>query len=209
MSSLSAHDNLHPGEFTPYITPERRHEVEAAMPPVFIGKSQNEATPTLRPGNMGKRGKDGMSVQHKVAREIMRSDVPVEHLKGIEHIQVGTRLPPGTTGRTMSYTDAAPKNKQGKSYMELAPHYNTGQPTTHFQRDQRQRTMVHEIGHHKDPASRDLTSNSGEREANAENYADKYQGAMKHPTAPVYDDPENGALSSKQMVNYSAARVKP
>ena len=206
---MSALDNLHPGEFTPYITPERRHEVEAAMPPVFVGKSQNEATPKLMPGNMGKRGKEGMSVQHKVAREIMRTGVPVEHLKGIEHIQVGTRLPPGTAATTSSYTAQAPADKQGKSYMEMRPHYDTKHDTTHSQRDQRQRTMAHEIGHHNDPASRDLASNSGEREANAENYADKYQGTMKHATPPVYDDPENAALSSRQMVNYSATRRKP
>ena len=207
---MSALDNLHPGEFTPYITPERRHEVEAAMPPVYIGKSQNEAHPMLNgPGNMGKHGKDGMLTQHKVAREIMRTDVPVEHLKGIEHIQVGTRLPPGEQARTMSYTTAAPKDKQGHSYMIMAPHYDDKHDTTHFQRDQRQRTMAHEIGHHNDPAARDLASNSGEREANAENYADKYQGTMKHATPPVYDDPENAALSSRQMVNYSATRRKP
>src|ERR1017187_9105188 len=206
---MSALDSLHPGEFTPYITPERRHEVEAAMPPVFVGKSQNEATPKLVPGNMGKRGKDAMHTQHKVARQIMRTDVPVEHLKGIEHIQVGTKLPDGTEARTMSYTPSAPADKQGKSYMEMRPHYDTKHDTTHSQRDQRQRTMVHEIGHHNDPASRDLTSNEGTREANAENYADKYQGTMKHATPPVYDDPENAALSSRQMVNYSATRRKP
>jgi hypothetical protein len=206
---MAAIDNANGKQFSPYITPERRHEVEAAMPPVYIGKSQNEATPTLRPGNMGKRGKEGMSVQHKVAREIMRSDVPVEHLKGIEHIQVGTRLPPGTAARTMSYTEAAPADKQGKSYIEAQPHYDTAHSTTHYQRDQRQRVMVHEIGHHNDPASRDLNASSGEREANAENYADKYQGAMKHNTPPVYDDPNNAALSSKQMGNYSMSRKWP
>lgn len=199
LEGMAAKDHLGT-QFSPYITPERRYAVEAAMPPVYTGNSQNEATPTLVPGNMGKRGRDGMLTQHRVARTIMKSDVPPEHLAGLTHIQVGTRLSPGTR---MQYTGYIGSNA---GFIQAADRFNGSAPGGRYQRDVRQRDLVHEIGHHQDPEAHDPQRSIGRVEAHAENYADTYTGGSRHNILATYDDPANNVLSLRQKVYYSRVR---
>jgi hypothetical protein len=182
-----------------YIPPERVHEVERAMPPVYTGKNQNEATPTLQPGNMGKRGRDQMHIQRRVAMDIMQSDVPAEHLQGIMRISTGQRLAPGVRA---SY---GARVMDSKGAIVSANKYA---PAPRAQREERRRTLVHEIGHHQDPETHVRHHSTGEVEARAENYADHFTGATRTNPPSTYDDPKNIAIAGYQRTLYSRARVR-
>lgn len=203
---MVATDHLSPQFKGVYIPPERRHAIEQAMPPVYVGKTQTEATPHLSPGNMGKRGRQHALIAQRVARDIMQSTIPPEHLQhGIDRIQVGLRLSEGTRAQYMAYT----ANDHG--YIQTADRYDAKQPSTRVQRESRRRDLVHEIGHVQDPRTHDeyLIRHTGRKEAFAENYADQHLGPTKNTVPAVYDDPNNYALSPRSQLTYARERVKP
>jgi hypothetical protein len=209
---VTAADHLHSMQFGVYIPPERVREVQKAMPPVYTGKNQNEATPTLAPGNMGKRGRDQMRIAKRVARDIMESDIPVGHLRGIMRISVGQRLGDGVRARYM----ANPWDSKGR--IESADHYDARHQydddvtygmtvSRRNQREQRRRDLVHEIGHHQDPETHDRLRAQGAVEGRAENYADHFIGATRTNPPSVYDDPRNVAIAGYQRTLYSKIRA--
>src|ERR1039458_8219264 len=152
---------LQPKQFSAYITPERRHEVENAMPPVYVGAAKNAAktqrfgaeSPGSPVGAAGKRELGQMKEQHHVARMLMQSDVPVADLAGLDSIRTGQRL---TNNAAAQHVAAAPDYKTmvnggASEHIQSMRRYSTG--TEHpprADRDTYQRELVHEIGHHVD-----------------------------------------------------------
>jgi hypothetical protein len=177
-------------QFSPYITPERRHEVENAMPPVYVGASRNEATPEMRPGNMGKAGHDAMIEQHHVARTIMQSAVPVADLAGISMIRTAQRLSGNVAARHVITGVGREQilSGQGNEHIDSSRRYSgqlskasqkQGHAETHPRRSSRntyQRDLVHEIGHHVDYQNNPEGAYRSQplKEAYAENYADAH-----------------------------------
>jgi hypothetical protein len=188
-------------QFTPYITPERRHEVEAHMPGVYVGSRQYPA-PTRHgePGSLSKPGREQMITAHKIARTIMKSDLPAEHLEGLTAIRTGSRMSPGTRMQYAAFVD------KPTGYIETGHQFNPKHKLSRSERDVRQRDLVHEIGHHQDPWSHEPGRSGSAIEARAENFADAYKGATKTHVPAIYDDPENMALSQEQKKTYSRVR---
>lgn len=222
---MTAADHLG-NQFSPYIKPERRHEVEAAMPPVYVGSSMNQAPVRRVPGphagglqqprgNVVGASKPAVSklrAQQHVARAIMSSDVSAEDLKGIAAIQVGQALSPGVHAQyeTTTRPDAPGKIRvrdRFKTGENIRATDTAGVPNTHAQRDKRQRDLVHEIGHHVDPDTHQKYIPQGRKEAFAENYADSHVGNTRTKAPSVYDDPSNEAM--KYSAIYRDSRTQP
>ena len=165
-------------------------------------------------GSTGKRGRDAMLTQHRITRIIAASDVPAAHLHGIAFIKTGQRLSPGTDAQYETY---AKENTSGSiriaSRLSNTRQDGAGNPSDHHEpravRDVRQRTLVHEIGHHQDDSKHEPNTGPmlGMKEARAENYADVHLGATKTTPEAVYDDPGNRALSPLQLKAYAQTRV--
>ncbi len=190
-------------QFGVYIPPERVHSVQMAMPPVFVGTSQVAASgtgPGDRPtADMGKRGRDQMHIANRVASDIMASDIPTEHLKGITHIKTGQRLRPGTSAQYRASVH------DSRGFIQHGDKYGA---ENRADREVRRRTLVHEIGHHQDPETHDRSQSQGRVEARAENYADHFIGATKTAVPSVYDNPKNIAIAGYQRTLYSKTRVR-
>ena len=196
---------LQPKQFSSYITPERRHEVENAMPPVYVGSSPNAAqsarcSPDNPQGAAGKLAIGRMKEQHHVARMLMQSDVPVADLAGLDSIRTGQRL---TNNAAAQHVAAAPDYKTmvsggASEHIQSMRRYSTG--TEHpprADRDTYQRELVHEIGHHVDyrDSPQDVYGSVPAKEAMAENYADAHV-VTRTPATSVYDKLQAGTAST-------------
>jgi hypothetical protein len=224
--------SLNKQQFSPYIPPERVREVNAAMPPVFVGSSPNAEARDARTSPANPRGASGklavgrMRAKHALARDIMQSGVPVGHLQGIDSIRLGKHLSPGTRAMTHTYLgtmrNGSPPTPEvlahkGHSVIDFASKYGPNvplaqgdavNPGNRASREERRRDLVHEIGHHNDPLSTDQFTSIGVNEATAENYADTYLGPTKTTVPSTYDDPANNALTRGQKASYAKVRVK-
>lgn len=104
-----------------------------------------------------------MSDRGQVMRTIAHSSLPLQHLNGIQfmNVQHGGGMAGGALG--LYYPD-----HRG---MVMDGDVDTRNPDTRLQRE---RAVVHEIGHHVETTSRGTMGMGGKSEAVAENYADRY-----------------------------------
>lgn len=156
-------------------TPERKQEVQQALPPIKVDRS--------RPG----RGPHQGEITSRITEDVARSTMPAEHLTGLGAIGVSSLLRGGTAHGVYRETAVPEKHQYGYvpiRKVEMAwGEQNSRRPDAEIiprSREEFGSTLIHELGHHvsytanpnapQREATRTPSGISGWEEAKADDY---------------------------------------